>query len=117
MFEVLSQLPTMDLTVILWVSMAFSALGLVVIARILATVRAARDRRILAKLVLEMLEQGFSPMEITALLRVIGIPYSDEPFHAVRRRLFEHYARRRAETPPPLPKVVARASRQLQPAV
>jgi hypothetical protein len=118
MFEILSQLSTLDLTVILWSSMAVSVLGLVLTVRMIAAMRKADDRRILVGLVLQMLERGVAHEEITALLRVMGIRHFDDRFSAARRRLFRRYAKRRAAARQSTSEVAARvASRQLQPAV
>jgi len=112
MFKMLWQLPTIDLTVILWISMAFSVLGLLLTVRTIASMRRSRDRRMLVGLVLDMLEQGIAPEDITALLRAMGLHRHDERFSAIRRRLFRRYTKRKATARSPEPAVITCVARR-----
>lgn len=95
MFHDFSRLSAMDLNVILCISIAVSVLALALTVRMVVATRKTHERRVLVGLVLDMLEKGIAPEEITAVLRAMGMHRLDARFCGARRRLFRRYAKRR----------------------
>lgn len=96
MWEFLRQLVTGDRTLVLGCLVAVTLLGLWGLGHLVVRWRRSRERRMLIALVLEMLERDVAPEDVTAVLRAMGLQRYDARFSIVRRRLFRHYARRRA---------------------